>query len=341
MELSTCQFLWYLVFLFSMFAYAALDGFDIGVGLVHPFIRGDQERRICLNAIGPVWDSNSLWVIIAIGSLMAGFPTAFATLLSTLYLPMMILIFGYIYRAVALEFRSKRDNMRWRLAWDAVFASASYLLALGLGIALANLIVGLPLQEDGTVLSGIGYLFSPYALLLGLFAISLFMLHGNLYLYMKTAGNLHIHLYSLLKKNYCFFVIAWIAMNVVTIIEKPYVAELVLSHPIFFLLQCVGIASVITMPLLFKKQKEGWAFLSSCGVILSLVVSYALGTYPNIIRSTINQAYSLTIYNASSSHLTLSILLGIACTGVPLFFAYVIATYKVFRGKVEIDQMSY
>ncbi len=341
MEIATAQLLWYIVFITCIFAYAALDGFDLGVGCLHLFTKNDIDRRIFMNAIGPVWDSNSLWVVITGGALLAGFPPAFSELLSSLYLPMMLIVFCFTYRAVAIEFRSKIASPRWRGFWDYVFAIASFGMAFGLGIVTANLIEGLPINAKGEFARDLRVLFSPYAISLGLFVIVLFMLHGSLYLTLKTSGALHERLRRWNMRIFVIFSILWILVNAITPIYEEHVIQFMQSKPAFYPFAFIGILGLISLYICLKKQRDGWAFVSSGVVILSLVLLYALGTYPNLVRSSINDAYSLTIYNASSTLFTLKILLGMACAGVPLFLLYVAYAYKVFRGKVEIDTMSY
>jgi cytochrome d ubiquinol oxidase subunit II len=341
MEIETLQFLWYLVFIAAMFAYAALDGFDIGVGCLHLFAKSDYDRRIFLNAIGPVWDSNSLWVIIISGALLAGFPIAFSTLYSALYLPMMVLVFGYIYRAVAIEFRSKIVGKKWRIYWDIMFFFSSICLAIGFGIVLANLIRGLPIDSTGWFVKEQSELFSPYACLLGVFTTLLFMLHGALYLAMKTTGPLHARLQRWCVRVCIPFSLCWVIVNIITPIFYPHVTGLILDSPIFIPLVVLGLGGLYGVYRGILKKSYGLAFLANTCVILSLVICYAIGTYPNIVRSDLHDAYSLTIFNSSSTATTLKILLGIALAGVPLFCMYMSYTYRVFRGKVELDTMSY
>lgn len=342
MEIFVLQNLWYCVFVFSMFAYAALDGFDLGVGCLHLFCRDDTERRIFLNAIGPVWDGNSLWVIITSGVLLSGFPSIFAVLFSTLYFPMMLLVFGYIFRAVAIEFRSKKEGAFWRCAWDIVFSFASILIPFGFGIILANMVSGMPINYEGFLEGGMSTLFTRYSVILGLFTIALFTLHGALYLNMKTEGPLQKKVQGWIKNIYWFFVAFWIAMNVYTISYIPEVADLPLEIPFLWIILLSGIIGLVAIKHNLSKGNEGWAFMSSFLVILSLILSLVLGTYPSIIKSTIDpQLNSMTIYNSSASPYTLKILLGIAICGVPAFLGYLYYAQKVFRGKVEMDSMSY
>lgn len=341
MDISTAQILWYAVFIASIFAYAALDGFDLGVGCLHLFARTDTDRRIFMNAIGPVWDSNSLWVVITGGVLLSGFPPAFAELLSALYIPMMLLIFCFTYRAVAIEFRSKITSPRWRSFWDIIFASASYGMAFGLGLVTANLIRGLPIDQKGEFVKDLGALFSPYAIAVGFFIIILFMLHGSLYLTLKTTGAIHERLKRWNFRLFAIFAVFWTVINAITPVYQGHVMQFMHDKPAFYPLALIGFVGIIALYRSLQKGSDGWAFLCSCVVILSLVLLYALGTYPNMVRSSLNDAYSLTIFNASSTLFTLKILLGMACAGVPLFLLYISYTYKVFRGKVELDTMSY
>lgn len=342
METSTLQFLWYVVFATALFAYAALDGFDIGVGCLNIFAKKDLERRIFINAIGPVWDSNSLWVIITAGSLLAGFPKAFGVLFSSLYLPMMSLMFGYILRGVAIEFRSQLESARWRSFWDWIFMIASFCLAFGFGVIAGNLIHGLPIDENGLIVHDLQHLLSPYTIQVGFFTTLLFMLHGSLYLTLKTTGELQERVRRWSWRLFGLVAFMWIIINIETPLMQRHVTTL-LFHNLWLLpLIFIGLFALIGLYITLSLKYDGWAFISSCILILSLVIAYGLGTCPNIVRSSINpQYYSITLFNSSSTPFTLKILLGMAAAGVPLFFLYIIYTYKVFRGKVEIDTMSY
>jgi len=254
---------------------------------------------------------------------------------------MMLLIFCFTYRAVAIEFRSKMENPKWRSFWDVVFSLASFGMAFGLGIITANLIEGMPINEKGEFVRDLSALFSPYAISLGLFVIVLFMLHGSLYLTLKTTGDLHERLRVWNMRIFIIFVLLWTFVNGLTPIYEEHVTKFMHEKPAFYPFAFIGLVGIIALWRCLKRQKDGYAFVSSGIIILSLVLLYALGTYPNLMRSSIDSDYSLTIYNSSSSLLTLKILLGMACAGVPLFLFYLSYAYKVFRGKVELDTMSY
>ena len=340
MTVETLELLWYFVFIASIFAYAALDGFDIGVGCLHLFSKSDTDRRIFLNAIGPVWDGNSLWVIISIGGLLAGFPSAFATLFSTLYIPTLFLVSGYIIRAVAIEFRSKMPSPFWRNGWDIVFSFASYLLAFGMGVILANLISGLPITKEGELVGGTLALFPPYALLLGLFTTLLFMLHGALFLNLKTEGKLQKRVQRWLQNIHLIFFFVWGVVTILTLIFEVEMADMYRNNPITLNIVIMGLVGLIAIPKFISRKLDGWAFLSSFLIIASLVITYALGTFPAVVKTSPRE-HSLTIYNSAASALTLEILLWVAAFGVPLILLYAFFSYRVFKGKVALDTMSY
>ncbi len=343
MDIQILQLIWYVVFIVAMFAYAALDGFDIGVGCLHLFSSTDKERRYFINAIGPVWDSNSLWVIITGGALLAGFPKAFATLFGSFFIPLNILVIGYILRAAAVEFRGKMESQRWRNIWDRVFAVASYMLGFGFGFVLANLLQGLPINENEELQGSFLDMISPYSIGLGFFTTIMFMIHGALFLNMKLEGSLQQKVQGWTNNIlYPLFLTAWISITMATLVFEPKVTQLMRDAPWLFAVEILGVAGIVLIPKFMNAKREGFAFISSTLVIASMVINYAVGTFPAIIRSTIDPVNnSLTIYNSSSSQLTLQILIGIALVGVPLFILYCAYAFRIFRGKVELDSMSY
>ncbi len=335
--------LWYIVVFAAVVCYAMLDGFDLGVGALHLCVKKDEERRIFLNAIGPVWDGNEVWLVVVIGALFAGFPLAYATLMSSFYLPMIFLIFTLIFRAVAIEFRSKVSKMWWRRSWDFLFSLASIGIALLIGMALGNLVQGIPLDGDFNYKGGILLTFArPYPILVGILTLSLFIMHGTIYLIMKTENELEKRLIAWLRPSMIFFILAYAVTTVVTLIYQDHMISKFQDRPYLFLVALANILVIANIPREVHRQNYGWAFISSCLNIAFLLILFALGIFPEIIRSSIDPlSNSITVFNASSSLKTLKVLTTIAAIGLPLVFAYGFYVYRLFRGKVELDHMSY
>ena len=338
----TLAFIWYLVIVLAMICYAMLDGFDLGVGLLHLFARDDKERRIFLNSIGPVWDGNEVWLVIVVGALFAGFPDVFATIFSSFYIPTMILLMGLIYRAVSIEFRSKHPSKRWRNNWDLIFAAGSFVIAFGVGVLLGNLIDGIPLDADHNFLGSFWTFVKPFDLLVGTMTVALFAMHGAIYLVMKTEGELHDKVRSWVPRCIAFFLMLYIAVTAITLFQKPYMIDNMHAHPLLFLIPLGTLSSILLVPYLMSKKRDGWAFLASCLSIAFLIILVAVGTFPCLVRSSIDtETNSLSISNSAASPLTLKILLIIVGIGIPLVLAYGFYVYRVFRGKVKLDSTSY
>jgi len=342
MSETTMQILWYFVIGASIIFYAILDGFDLGVGMLHLFVKQDKERRIFLNAIGPVWDGNEVWLVIVGGALFAGFPPVYASLVSGFYSLVMLLLCGLIFRAVAIEFRSKKKSYRWRQFWDITFCLASYLIAFGLGIVIGNLVGGVPIDAQGNFSVGFDTVFGIYPVLVGILSVALFTMHGAIYLAMKSSGALHDKMRRWVIRSMIFFAIAYTAVTDMTLIYMPHMTSPLKESPSLFLIVALGFASLLCVPYFFKKGKDLLAFGSSCLGITLLVALFGLGSYPYLARSSIDPAnYSLTIFNSASSKLTLQILLVIVCLGIPLVLAYGTMIYRVFKGKVTLGPTSY
>lgn len=335
------QFGWFAIFVILISGYAILDGFDLGVGMLHLFSKNDNERRVMLNSIGPVWDGNEVWLVTAGGALFAGFPAVYATLLSSFYEPVMILLSGIIFRAVAIEFRSKQPMAWWRKTWDIFFALGSFLIAFLLGVMLGNLIRGIPLDPYGEFIGTWENMIDAYAVLVGILAVSLFMMHGAIYVVMKTEGEFHDKIREWIRPCIIFFVITYVTTTMATLIYMPHMVKAIQERPVFFLIAIINMLAIANIPREIFRGRDGWAFISSCINIICLLALFAVGTYPNVIRATNDAAYSLTIYNSSSSTKTLEILFLIALIGMPMVIAYTIAVYMIFRGKVKIEKTSY
>jgi len=336
------EILWYFVLGVSALFYVILDGFDLGVGAVHLFAKNDTQRRILINSIGPVWDGNEVWIVIVIGGLFAGFPNAYATVLSGFYTPFMMLIAGLMFRASAIEFRSKHESPRWRSTWDVIFSVSSILVAFILGLILGNLIIGIPLNETQDFVGESFAFFNVYSILIGVTAVALLAMHGTIYLVMKTEGETHEVVRTWIVPSIVNFFICYAVMTVATLYYAPRMTQFIENRPIFCILPILSLLAILNVPRHIHKGRDGWAFVYSCFSITFLLALFSFGTFPILVPSTLSpETHSLTIYNAASSPGTLKILLIIAIIGVPLVLCYGFWVYRTFRGKVKLDKSSY
>jgi cytochrome d ubiquinol oxidase subunit II len=336
------QILWYLVVCAAVVFYTVLDGFDLGVGALHLFVKSDSDRRIFLNSIGPIWDGNEVWLVIIGGALLAGFPEAYATIFSAFYVPTMILLCGIVFRVVAIEFRSKHPEKKWRQLWDVVFSIASITIAFGTGVMIGNLIQGIPLNTNKEFVGTFADFISPFPLLVGVLSVLLFMVHGLIYLLMKTEGDLHDRLRKFIMPLMTLFAVFFILTTADTIISSPFMLARFYTYPILYTVPLLAILSMILIPLQVIKKRDGFAFVASSLTITLLFVLFGIGTFPVLLRSSLDPVgSSLTIYNCSSTGSTIKILLCIVLIGLPLVLGYGYLLYRVFRGKVKIDHTSY
>lgn len=333
--------IWYLLVGVLFAGYAVLDGFDLGVGMLHLFTRNDDERRIMLNAIGPVWDGNEVWLVTAGGALFAAFPNVYATLFSAFYLPFMLLLFGLIFRAVAIEFRSKQESKRWRHAWDVAFFSGSLLVTILLGVFVGNLAYGIPLDDKHEFAGEFMTLVHPYSVLVGITTVALFMMHGAIYILMKTEGELHDKMRQWIHNAMVFFIICYATTTMATLLWVPRMGEPFKEHPWLFALALLNMLAIANVPREIYHKRDMRAFMSSAVAMFCLVGLLVIGIFPRMVVSRPDEANSLDIYNGASSVKTLQIMLVVACIGVPLVLGYTACIYWVFRGKVKIEKHSY
>lgn len=341
MEQSVLEIFWYLVVGIAIVFYAVLDGFDLGVGMLHLLVKKDVERRIFLNAIGPVWDGNEVWLVIVAGALFAGFPDVYATLCSSFYNLVMILLAGLIFRAVAIEFRSKHESRRWRQSWDIIFSLASFVIAFGVGLTLGNIIEGIPLDAEMVYRGTFAGIFRPYPILVGFTAAALFTMHGAIFLLMKTEGELHEKVRRFMKPSLIFLLVTYTLTTIATIFYMPHMLETMHNRPYLFLIAATALAALLWVPRFVQKKWDGWAFICSSVGIALLIAVFGVGIYPVMVRSTLDEQYSLTLFNSAASPLTLKVLAIIVAIGVPLVLAYGYWIYRIFRGKVKLGPTSY
>ncbi len=321
--------------------YAILDGFDLGVGILHLFTRKDSERRILMNSIGPLWDGNEVWLVTFGGALFAAFPNAYATAFSGFYLAFMLLLFALIFRAVSMEFRSKLDAPWWRQMWDIAFSVSSTLAALLFGVAVGDSMMGIPIGADGEYAGGFFDLLSPYSILIGLFTVALFAMHGSIYLYLKTEGELQERIHGWIWRTFGFFLILYMAATIFTLVAVPHAIRNFQNMPLAWVVVVLNILAIANIPRAIFLGRPLYSFISSCCTIAACNFLFGIALFPNMILSSIDPSYSLTIYNAASSQKTLWIMQVIAICGMPFVLAYTAAIYWVFRGKVEIGKFSY
>ena len=333
--------IWFILIGVLFTGYAILDGFDLGVGALHLFTKSDVERRTFLNSIGPVWDGNEVWLVTAGGALFAAFPEVYATAFSGFYLALMLLLFCLIFRAVAIEFRSKQEMLWWRRLWDVSFTVSSVVASLLIGVALGNIAIGIPLDANHEYIGTFLGMLNPYALLVGFTTLALFMMHGAIYVVMKTEGGLHDKVRGWINNTIIFFIICYAITTMATLLYVPQMADVIKQHPILFIVPLLNMLAIANIPREIYHGRDWRAFLSSSCAILFLLALFGIGMFPNMIFSNPNPANSLNIYNAASSPKTLRIMLIIAALGVPAVLAYTASIYWIFRGKVKIDSSSY
>jgi len=333
--------IWFVLVSVLLAGYAILDGFDLGVGALHLLVKNDKDRRLMLNAIGPVWDGNEVWLVTGGGALFAAFPEVYATVFSGFYLAFMLLLFALIFRAVAIEFRSKSPSPRWRQVWDVSFSVSSIASSLLIGVAFGNIVWGIPINQQHEYTGSFLALLNPYSLLVGVTTVALFMMHGAIYVVLKTEGRLHWEARGWVNNAIIFFVICYATMTMATLIYTPHMVERFKEYPVLFGLPVLTMLAIANIPRQVHGGKDFKAFLSSCAAMLGLMALFGTGVYPMLVKSSIDPAFSLDIYNAASSEKTLRIMLVIAAIGVPIVLAYTISIYYIFRGKVKLDAMSY
>jgi cytochrome bd ubiquinol oxidase subunit II len=333
---------WFWMLAAMLTAYAALDGFDLGVGALHVCVaRGDRERRIALNAIGPVWNGNEVWLLAAGGMMVVAFPKVYAAGFSGFYLALMLVLWLLILRGVSIEFRSQLDHPLWRTLWDGAFCFGSLLLALLLGVALGNVVRGLPIGPDGYFQGTFALLLNPYALLAGLLSLSLLAWHGANYLRVKTED-------ALLKKarrwsRALVGIVAalFVFLTVVTFWVRPDAAADFRLHPLTLIFPAISALGLAGGFFSWSDRRDRAAFRSSSLLIIGLMGSASATIFPSLLTSTVNPAYSLTIYNAASSPLALRASFIANLVGMLGVIVYTTYAHRTFRGKVRLGEHSY
>ena len=341
MDLAT---LWFLGLGVLLTVYAVLDGFDLGVGTLHLFVRGDMERRLTLNSIGPLWDGNEVWLVTFGGALFAAFPEAYATILSGFYLPFIALVLCLVGRAVSIELRSKHHSRWWRGYWDFSFFASSTLVTFLFGLLAGNLILGVPLDAQSEYAGTLGTLFRPYPLAVGAFAVITSAMHGALFLRTKTEGELEARVARWSWTAFGVFLVAWVGVTIATLVLAPHATRNFERWPAAWIVVVLCVLAVANVPRALFRGRPAEAFLSSCGVVASHCFLFGMAMFPNLLYATPGADGSMRamdVWEARSSEATLALMTWIAVLGLPLIATYTIIVYRVFAGKVKLSKYSY
>ena len=299
--------IWAFIIAFAVFAYVVMDGFDLGIGILFPTFRVGHGRNRAMNSIAPVWDGNEVWLVIGGGALFAGFPIAYAAIFSAFYIPFMVFIVGLIWRGVAIEFRSKEPGIWWRKIWDIIYSFSSLTIAISLGLMLGNVALGIPLNKyqeyEGT---GMEFL-NVFSVFVSITTVALFMMHGAIFLAMKTENRLFAKITVLAKNFTIFFLVAFGFSSLYTLLYIPHLSDQLRSHPAYFILPLIMFLAIANIPRQLNKRKYRFAFISSSVTIASLLAMVALEVFPVLLMASNNSANSITITNAASSLKTMKI----------------------------------
>ncbi len=336
--------IWFVIVSAMLAVYAALDGFDFGVGIIHRFVaRTDDERRTVLTTIGPIWDGNEVWLIAAGGVLFAAFPKVYATAFSGFYLALMIVLWLFILRGVAIEFRSQQENALWREFWDTIFSVASAALAVAFGATLGNLLRGVPLGSDG--LRGMPLftnfrpgresgIFDWYTLLVGLFVLVTLAGHGALFVVWKTTGPVRDRSLAIARRAWQAVIVLWLGVTAATAWVRPGSFSNVAGRPWTFVFVAASIAGVWGALWFPRRGRELAAFLSSCTFVAGMVAAALAHNYPYWLWSTLDPASSLSAFNSATDAYGMRVALVWWVIGMALVAGYFTYLFRTMRGKV-------
>lgn len=334
--------LWFVLYVIIIGGYVILDGFDLGVGMLGPVVaKDDREKRILLNSIGPVWDGNEVWLVLGGGALFAAFPLVYASLFSGFYLAMMLVLLVLILRTVAIEFRSKRDSTRWRTTWDWFFTLSSLGITVLLGVALGNVIIGVPIDRQGNMYINLLHLLNPYSIAVGLTAVVMLCLHGGIFLTLKTEDELLERVKQLIPRLMAVFFVLMTVLVVWTLLLDNPIADRYSDRLWIGVFPFLALIATLAAWRQIHHQRYLSAFLASATTIALLMGTVAAGLYPVMLPSSTDPAFDLTVHNAASAEPTLQVMTVIAVIGMPFVLLYTAGVYYFFRGRVVLDDESY
>jgi cytochrome bd ubiquinol oxidase subunit II len=323
---------WFIVLTVLWTGFLVLEGFDFGVGMLHGVVGGSEAgRRVAIGAIGPLWDGNEVWLIVAAAGMFAAFPGWYATMFSGFYLAFLLLLVALIARGVSFEFRGKRDSARWRRTWDAAMTGGSLLAPLLIGVALGNLLHGVPIGANQEYAGSLVDLLNPYSLFTGVTVVLLCVLHGATFLVLKTAGEVRQRAAQVARRVAPVTAAAVLGFAVWTIVSAG--KGLLPSLP--------GVAAVLAAAAavwLVGKDRDGLAFVATALTIAMVALSIFVGLYPRVMVSTLGSATDLTVTNTASSSYALRVMTIVAVIFFPIVLAYQAWTYYVFRRRIGREE---
>jgi cytochrome d ubiquinol oxidase subunit II len=323
---------WFLLIAVLWIGYFFLEGFDFGVGILLPVLgRTEDDRRVMINTIGPVWDGNEVWLLVAGGATFAAFPEWYATLFSGFYLPLLLILVALIVRGVAFEYRGKRDSQRWRAGWDQAIFWGSLVPAILWGVAFANIVRGVPIDASGTYTGGFFNLLNPYALIGGLVTLGLFVTHGATFLALKTSGSVRDRAHAMVGRAGVLTALVAVVFLGWTLVDQ--------GKAVTWITSIATAAALLTALALDRARREGWAFIFTGLTIALAVVTLFATLYPDVMPSSTDPAFSLTVTNASSSPYTLKVMTWVAVIMTPIVLMYQSWTFWVFRKRIGVDDL--
>ncbi|HXX19754.1 MAG TPA: cytochrome d ubiquinol oxidase subunit II [Candidatus Acidoferrum sp.] len=337
--------LWYCLVAVMLAVYVVLDGFDLGAGIIHLFVaRTDDERRLVIQSIGPVWDGNEVWLLAGGGTLYFAFPSLYASSFSGFYLPLMMVLWLLILRGTSVEFRSHVSDEIWASFWDAVFALSGILLAVFYGAALGNVVRGVPLDSNGRFFEPLWTNFLPgadagvldwYTIVVGVTALAVLSLHGAVWVALKTEATLNERARAAARRAWWAVAVLTIIITIASFRVQPSLTANFSAHVWGFAFPILAIAGFLGVGWFLRAQNERAAFLSSCGYLLGMLTSVAFSLYPRLLPASTNPLFALTIENAKAPQHGLHVGLAWWLVGMSLASAYSVYTYRNFAGKMK------
>ena len=332
--------IWFVLWGVLWTVYFITDGYDLGLGTLMPFLsKEDWERRAIFNAQGPFWDANEVWLLTAGGATFAAFPKTYAVMFSALYTPLLLLLFALIFRGISFEMRSKEPSLLWRKTWDAAMTGGSFIAALLLGVAFANIFKGLPLDSDGILHGNLLTLLNPYGLLGGVLFVLMFCVHGSIWLTIMAKGELRERGARMAALLWPFLLVAAVVFLGATVIATDLYAN-ILRWPFLAIFPLLAVAGLICASIFLAKRDWWKAFASSAAFIGGAAAFGVAGLYPRLLPSSLDPAASLTAFNSASSTLTLSIMLGVVLIFIPIVLAYQVWVHKKFTSEIDVETLA-